>query len=377
MALNWKLPLILILCFGCLVPCAGQEQPGIVRRVLSRILDPSSQLDSAYVYQPRPRWNISFSNLLRRTGVYQTNEFEVAGDPVSLRSSLQERLYKGIGVHAGYGPLTLGFSREVGRKSAEHNRSNSFAFSLAGVGINADYYDIRQPMSYELVTGYPGSPRFEESGGVSAYPGRMRILSVTAFYALNRRTFLYSSVYSGQKIQRRAAGSWVISGKYLQGEVKANPKEELSDLVYGLARHATAQASVGAGYSYNFVPFHRQPGPESDLKGLRNLTINVTAIPMLTFYDRHFATRYILDPGTGNYTSQEAHPLNSTLRFNYFSQVGVSFSWDRFYLSLAGNYDIFSFKGTTKIPGSTAVMDIKTAGHFSKWSTTLKFSVKF
>ncbi len=376
-ALNRKLTLILLLCCGILVPCSGQEQPGFFKRVLSRILAPSPKLDSAYIYQPRPHWNVSLSNSLRQTGAFQTNEFEVGGEHVTLNSSLQERLYKGIGVNAGYGSLQLGFGREVGRKSAEHNKSNSFAYSVAGVSVNVDYYDIRQPMSYKLTVTRPELDIFEESSGVSEYPGRMKILAVTTFYALNHKTFYYSSVYSGHKIQRRSAGSWVISGKYLQGEVKADPKEKLSDLVYGLTRHATAQASLGAGYSYNFVPYHRQPGAASDLKGLRNLTINVTAIPMLTLYDRHYSTRYVLDPKTGTYNSKETRPLNSSLRFHYFTNVGASYSWDRFFLSLAANYDIFTFKGTTKVFDSTTAMDIKTTGHFEKWSAVLMFNVKF
>ena len=377
MALNRKFTLILLLCCGILVPCTGQEKPGFIKRIVDRILAPSPKLDSAYIYQPRPHWNVSLSNSLRQTGVFQTNEFQVGQDLVTLNSSLQERLYKGIGINAGYGSLVLGYGREVGRKSAEYNKSNSFAYSVAGVSINVDFYDIRQLMNYKLTSTIPGSSDLEESNGVSEYPGRMKILAVTTFYALNHKTFLYSSVYSGHKIQRRPAGSWVISGKYLQGEVKADPKEKLSDLVFGLTRHATAQASLGAGYSYNFVPYHRQPGPQSELKGLRNVTINVTAIPMLTLYDRHYSTRYVLDPKTGEYASQETRPLNSTLRFNYFTQVGASYSWDRFYLSLAANYDIFTFKGTTKIFDSTTAMDIKTAGHFNKWSTVLKFNVKF
>ena len=376
-ALNRKLTLILLLCFGILVPSSGQERPGFIKRIVDRILAPSPQLDSAYIYQPRPHWNVSLSNSLRQIGAFQTNEFEVGGEHVTLNSSLQERLYKGIGINAGYGSLQLGYGREIGRKSAEYNKSNSFAYSVAGVSINVDYYNLRQPMSYKLTTALPENAIFEESSGTSEYPGQMKVLSVTTFYALNHKTFLYSSVYSGHKIQRRSAGSWVISGKYLQGEIKADPKEKLSDLVYGLTRHATSQASLGAGYSYNFVLYHRQPGAASDLKGLRNLTVNVTAIPMLTLYDRHYSTRYILDPKTGDYTSRETRPLNSTMRFNYFTNVGASYSWDRFYLSLAANYDIFTFKGTTKVFDSTTATDIKTTGHFNKWSTVLQFNVKF
>ena len=98
---------------------------------------------------------------------------------------------------------------------------------------------------------------------------------------------------------------------------------------------------------------------------------------MLTLYDRHYSTRYIHNEQTGNYDSKEVQPLNTSLRFNYFSRLGVSYSWDRFYLGLAGNYDLFSFRGTTLVSTQAVTTDITTTGHFSKWSAVLKFTVKF
>jgi hypothetical protein len=71
------------------------------------------------------------------------------------------------------------------------------------------------------------------------------------------------------------------------------------------------------------------------------------------------------------------HPLQSSLRLNFVTRTGISYIWDRYYLSLAGDYNLFSFRGTTKVIGSGAAVDVKTAGRFSKWSTVLRFSVKF
>ena len=59
MTLNRKFTLIFLLCCGFLVPCSGQEKPGFIKRIVDRILAPSPKLDSAYIYQPRPRWNVS------------------------------------------------------------------------------------------------------------------------------------------------------------------------------------------------------------------------------------------------------------------------------------------------------------------------------
>lgn len=357
-------------------PAAAQERPGLIRRIITRVTSPSPRLDSAYVFQPRPRWSVMLTNDLRRTGVSQTNQFEAGGVPTSLSSELWERLYKGVGLYAGYGSITLGMSREVGRKSAEYNKSFSFNYQGAGLGAHVAYYDIRQPLSYTLASGEPGTADWNELSGSSGYPGRMKMILAEGLYAFNRSTFSYGSVYKGSKIQRRSAGSWMAGVKFLQGEVTVDPREPISGLVYGLSRQGTVQGSVGAGYSYNFVPYHRDP-QGSDIRGLRNLAINLTALPLLTLYDRHVSTRYVVDPVTGEASSKEMHPLQSSLRLNFVTRTGISYIWDRYYLSLAGDYNLFSFRGTTKVIGSGAAVDVKTAGRFSKWSTVLRFSVKF
>ena len=357
-------------------PAAALDRSGWIRRVVERINAPSPRLDSAYIYQPKPRWNVTLSNDLRRTGMSQSSAFEAHGVPTNLYCELWERLYKGVGIHAGYGSLTLGMSREVGRKSADYNKSFSLNYMGAGLGLHASYYDIRQPMAYTLTTGTPGSADYSSESGTSDYPGRMKMITVEGIYAFNHSTFSYGSVYKGNKIQRRSAGSWLIGAKFVQGEVKIDPAEPISDLLYGLCRQSTLQASVGAGYSYNFVPYHRQPAG-AGTKGFRNFSINLTGMPLLTVLDRHYSTRYVYNPLTGSLDSQEKRPLGSTIRLNFVARGALAYSWDRFYLSLAGTYDHFSYRGTTKIVAPALAADIKTAGHFSKWSTVLTFNVKF
>ena len=218
-----------------------------------------------------------------------------------------------------------------------------------------------------------------EGSGQTDNPGRMTTFIADAFYAFNRRSFAYSAAYKGNVVQRRSAGTWMFGVKYLQGSVEYDSDEDIvSDMLLGLVRQDTRQVSFGGGFSYNLVPFHRQPGPDG--KGLRNLTFNVTAIPMVTLFNQ-FSSSMINSWGEGD-PVRTKYVTNGKLHVNYVFKAGAIYSWDRFFLGLSGSYDSYNYKGATKIPeelsDSGVVFDkIHSSGRFSRWSASLKFCVKF
>ena len=66
---------------------------------------------------------------------------------------------------------------------------------------------------------------------------------------------------------------------------------------------------MGGGYSVNFVPWHRDPvGPRDE--GLRNLTVNLTAMPVITLFNHLKTTSYVYDDAINN--SQLEIPDNLT-----------------------------------------------------------------
>ena len=363
--------LFLALCAA--LPLTGQESDSPLQKVLDYLT--TVDMDQEAVYSPRPRLNVTMMNDLRRTGVNQTYSFDQKGSsgetiPVTASFGLHERLYTGLGLYVGYGGLLLGASREIGNKSAERSRSFTFDQIGSSNGIQFRYYDIQQPMTYTLQMGK------NKESGTTEKPGRMKTFTLSAFHALNQKSFAYPAVYRGNLLQRRSAGSWMVSAKYLQGSVQTDPAEDISRLVYGLTRQATYQFSLGAGYSYNYVFLHRQPARREE-KGLRNLTANCTLLPMLPLMDRHRITRQVSDPVTGLNASKETRPVNSTFRINCLTQAGLAYTYDRLFLALTAEYDGFSFRGTTKVTDSGASTDIKTAGHFRRWSATIHCRVEF
>ena len=294
-------------------------------------------------------------------------------------STLQGGLDKGIGLQVGYGNLSLGWNQRIGGDKANTNTSFSFDYLAPGYALQLQYFDFRRPVDYELKILFGDDWGNIEDSGQTEKPGRMTSFIADAFYAFNRRSFAYSAVYKGNVIQRRSAGTWMFGVKYLQGLVEYDPEEVLSELWFGMSRQDTRQVSFGGGFSYNLVPFHRQP--DEDGKGLRNLTFNLTAIPMVTLFNQFSSTMNSSDLQGGDPVVTKS-VINGKMRLNYVFRAGAIYSWDRLFVGVSGSYDSYSYTGSTAIPSEmsdeTMLFDkIQSSGRFSRWSASLKLCVKF
>lgn len=372
----------LAVCFSLSV--SAQEPVSFVRRVIDRFTSPSAKLDSAAIYQPAPRWTFALTGDLRTAGAHQEHRFNfyVAKDgssvyeevPAWISSSLAGNLSKGVGVQAGYGRLSMSLSKRFRGEGAE--KLFSFDYLSAGAAVQVQFFNLSHPVEYNLVIGEKGHWAYYDANGVTDNPGKMRSLIVDAFYALNRRTFAYSAAYKGCIFQRRSSGSWIVGGKLILGEFEIDPSEEIPVLTVNHGRQTSTQVSLGGGYSYNFVPLHRQPYAERD-KGLRNLTVNVTAMPMLTFLNQFASTAYGSDAG-GKNNVPEKYSLSGYPKLNYVSRVGLGYSYDLFTVNLSASYDSFAYKGTTSLKYEGISGDgVETSGRFYRWTVALRLGKRF
>ena len=365
----------------------SQEKSSLWDKAVHLISAPSRELDPEAVFQPAPHWNVAVSGDLRQAGTSQRHDFTIAyavldddGNMIVnetnafILSKLQGNLDKSVGFNVGYGNLSLGWNQKVGGNREYINRSFSFDFLGAGYAVQLQYLDFEQPVEYEIRTGKKEGWNDVNISGRTDKPGRMKAFIADAFYAFNRRSFAYSAVYKGNMIQRRSAGTWMFGTKFIGGMVENDPGETISISTGGMYKNTTRQVSFGGGFSYNFVPLHRQPG--EDLKGLRNLTVNVTAIPMVTLFNQFSSIRH---DQTGDYGSDDMKVvMNGNLLINYVARAGVIYSWERYFTCLSASYDSYSYSGKSSIPFQGGYYDkVKSSGHFERWSVGLKFCVKF
>lgn len=96
---------------------------------------------------------------------------------------------------------------------------------------------------------------------------------VSGFYIFNHRKFSYPSAYTGKLVQKKSAGSFLVGAKYLHSNIRLPEQSTVvSSLVLDLIGYSTHQVSIGAGYSFNWVLYHRDAQTSKDIRRLRNLT---------------------------------------------------------------------------------------------------------
>ena len=372
---------------GLLCTAGAQEQKGFLGRTIDKLTAPSRELDPDAVYQPRPRWTFALTGNFHQAGISQRNDFIVGvgkvddwGNiiqeevPATISSKLMSNVDNSVGFQAGYGSLSVALNKLISKD--EDDRNFTFDYQSAGYALQVQFFNLSHPVTYHSLIADPSHWSFQEWDETTQDPGRLRSLIVDAFYAFNRRTFAYSAAYKGNLFQKRSAGSWMFGTKVILGEFSLNPDELVVSWVGGLARQTSVQVSFGGGYSYNLVPFHRQPYADRD-KGLRNLTMNVTFLPMVTLFNQFTGTSYLWDED-GDSTVERKDIMNGKLLVNYVARVGVGYTHDLFTVNLSASHDSFSYKGTTSILLFGVDQNgIKTTGNFSRWTVALRLGMRF
>ena len=375
------------LALGLLCTAEAQEQKGFLGRTIDKLTAPSRELDPDAVYQPRPRWTFALTGDFHQAGISQRNDFVVGvgkvddwGNileeevPATISSKLMSNVDNSIGFQAGYGSLSVALNKLISKD--EDDRNFTFDYQSAGYALQVQFFNLSHPVTFHSLVADPSHWSFQEWDETTQDPGRLRSLIVDAFYAFNRRTFAYSAAYKGNIFQKRSAGSWMFGTKVILGEFSLNPDEMVVSWVGGLARQTSAQVSFGGGYSYNFVPVHRQPYADRD-KGLRNLTMNVTFLPMVTLFNQFTGTSYFWDDD-GDHTVARKDIMNGKLLVNYVARLGVGYTHDLFTVNLSASHDSFSYKGTTSILLFGVDQNgIKTTGNFSRWTVSLRLGMRF
>ena len=389
MTMRARLILLTLLVPLCLAPSLSAQQKGnLIERLLTRMRTPNNRLDPAYIYQRAPSWRVGISSGVRQAGISQTNRFDVlAGidDPASgeimvdtipgiLKTERKGKMETTVGISVGYGGIGGSLSRTLGKDKKHANTTFSFDLLTSGYNLQLQYFDFRQPMAYSYAIGDDG---FDTGSGETENPARMRALIADVFYTFRKHRFDYSAVYKGGKLQRRSAGSWMFGGKVILGEVTVDPDELVIFLSRGAARQSSAQVAFGGGFSYNWVPYHRQPYGEKE-KGLRNLTANVTFLPMVTLFNQFSSDFYELD-GENSSRKIGTSVMNGNLLVNYVARAGVSYCFDRFSANLSASFDSYSYKGKIASPDSGIPLadTIQTTGRFSRWTVAFRVGMKF
>ena len=367
-------------------------QNSVIDKFVNRYNSGNDYLDSLYIYQPKKRVEVILTGDVNQTGVKMKNNIDYTStytdmDPINITGDinlgLEERVYKEVGAYVSWAGISLGYAFEIG-KSAEKNTSYYLGYMKPYYGIEANFYHIKQKVDGHMTLNMDDELISDSPFG-SEKPANMKELMLDGFYAFNRKRFAYTAVHGSKVVQRRSAGSWMLGAKYMWGKVKIDKEDyELLETIGNLQRFTTNQLSIGGGYSYNLVAWHRDAKDQED-HGLRNLTFNLTAMPMLTVWNQINAT-HLIKEWSDSYEllseTEKTDKMKGKMRLNYTAKAGLSFTYDRYSLNLCGHLNHFRYHNrpykTVEIEDDcTTVQRTKSKGYFYDWGIAAELHIRF
>ena len=328
-----------------------QAQKTTFWQKVNYMLTNPAKVDTTRIYQPKTGFSLGLFTTGQKAGFDVDVNFMMdfgGGDKLTgvTQYSISENLCRKIGLEVGYGKVTLGYGLEVGPRSASKKRT--FAFNILGrsLGVHLNYFKINNPFNSGMTIGNEEDEYYLHDEFTSSELAVLRSFSVDAYYVFNNKRFAYPAAYKKNLVQRRTAGSWMLTACYMQGDLYNSP-EASWDSYNLLDCFSTMQASLGGGYSVNFVLWHKDPVNHRD-NGLRNLTVNLTAMPVITLFNYLKTTSYEYEEG--HYTGKEK--VSKVLCYpmpNFIGSTAIGFTFNRFFFSAQFTYNMFYFHSSSAL----------------------------
>ena len=355
-------------------------QGGVTRllKKLGTLIDTMSvsSVDRRYIDAPEKPWQLIAKGNVNQSSLEMNTEGDIVGVTYKATPFLKTELSKYVGLWAGYRGYGLGYTMNVGGDKGSYLtfgatggaygvniRIHSFENSNPKFGFKSDIIPEESEQSWDEVE--------------LIDPIKVHTLIADGYYMFNGRRFSYAAAYDQSVLQKRSAGSLMAGAMYYYGHVDYATHTN-GDLVYmmkGLGQVKLWQASVGAGYAYNWVP-------------ARGLLVSAMAMPMLTFVNKIKAYGYTtnLDDLMGDehlladdisdedwdawfYNKLRITPIgnktyNSGMTVNFDARLSLTYNFGRYFVNAYGqfNNNRYSHKSTY--------------GHLNDWFVNTSIGVR-
>ena len=358
---------IIWLLTGCLQMQAQERKPWVLRALnaVKTYIDSSAVkgIDPRYLEVPEKPWAVMLksnaNDMDLRSTTYMSEDqlaaHEVKGE-LNFETKLEPKREVSIGGWIGYRGYGLGYSYSL-------QRSKGRNFQIGATGANYGFnLRIRSFSTDEISYHYWGHSEVdqvdEEGNNVNTWDDiQVKSTIFDAFYFLNGKRFSYAAAYDQSMNQIRSAGSLMLGVMWFQTSIDyAKPLNGLLIQTMGnVGKIKIQKGSIGIGYAYNWVP-------------MRNLLLNVTAMPMLTIYNRtklhYYESNYNLFMEEGDVSPKGQKPVpedendlswteditlvesNTETKYEHPSftidaRASITYQFDRFYLTVMGQLNHF------------------------------------
>jgi len=127
---------------------------------------------------------------------------------------------------------------------------------------------------------------------------------------------------------------------YSRVEYDSGENIQLLDIMHGVGQMKMWQASLGAGYAYNWVPG-------------KHWLVSVMLLPMITFYNRGKVFYYEYD-NPEDPSNQEVHYVDSELTKNkvvpnFDTRLSITYNRAHYYFNAYGTYNSFRYDNNAGI----------------------------
>ena len=285
--------------------------------------------------------------MMAEKGLYGELNWESAFKPSSEVS---------IGAWIGYRGYGLGYSYSLHRSDG---RNFSFGATGANYGLNLRIRRFHTNEIEARMWGYDESGPFDEPFEETETWDDIKVKTAIfdGYYMFNGKRFSYAAAYDQSSIQIRSAGSFMLGLMWFQTSIDyARPLNALLiQILDGVGRIKLHEGSIGLGYAYNWVP-------------MKNLLINITAMPMLVVYNRTKAylyesnydiflgedeisptgKKYVPDDDSwqDDITLEETSSITKygKLSLNIDARASITYNFDRFFLNVYGQVNHWNNK---------------------------------
>lgn len=350
---------------------------------VNAFLTKPDRVDSIYLYQAPACFSLGLFGSGQKSGFDVDLAFKLKGHDNwegESASMLTENLYRKMGVELRYG--NIGFAYGFGINPRSKEKRQSFSLNLIGQswGVKFNYYKVYDRFSGNyIVTDITNHTVVKEVEFASKEPASMKVFSIDGYYVFNHKRFSYPSTYKVKMVQRRTSGSWLLAACYMQGSLSRNPDIQL-DTLSMLDGYSTMQVSIGGGYSVNFVLWHKDPiGPRD--KGLRNITLNLTAMPMVTLFNYLKTTAHKYNE-QGTYEGETHCRAMCSPIPNFIGNAAISASFGRWFFTTQFNYNRFFFRNHDAIYAEDLLLPVNVSdltfdGSFHDWTLKMMVAYRF
>jgi hypothetical protein len=208
-------------------------------------------VDTNYITLPEHSWRFAYTNSMVGINSYYGTLFPGTTQQIAIISRTTPSV--DLGFYAGYRGLGFGYSWDV-----LHAYANNLSFSLGSKSLGIEFQrQVSTNISGKFID--PDAPK-TALGELPSGLIWMRNANLTIWYALNSEHYSHNAAIKQSFIQKRSAGSLLLSLSYLYTDLTVQDTltlagiPVLSLLMAGVKSAVTQQIAVGLGYGINYTP---------------------------------------------------------------------------------------------------------------------------